>query len=117
MGSTQYPVQWVPRALSLGVKWPECEGDQSLPSSDKVTMRGPAPALPFMHRDDFTSAYIHVNISYFSSGFYTNILGIFIVFTKRAITTVHHILHYTHTHTHTHTHIYTHTHTHTYIYI
>jgi hypothetical protein len=33
LGPTQPPIQWVPGALSLGVKWPGCEADHSPPSS------------------------------------------------------------------------------------
>jgi hypothetical protein len=33
LGATQPPIQWVPRALSLGVKRPGCEADHSPPSS------------------------------------------------------------------------------------
>jgi hypothetical protein len=33
LGPTQSPIQWVPRALSLGVKRPRCEADHSPPSS------------------------------------------------------------------------------------
>jgi hypothetical protein len=36
LGPTQPSIQWVPRALSLGVKWPGCEADHSSPSSAKV---------------------------------------------------------------------------------
>jgi len=36
LGSTQPPIQWVPGALSLGVKWPGCEGDHSSASSAEV---------------------------------------------------------------------------------
>jgi hypothetical protein len=36
LGLTQPPVQWVPGALSLGVKWLGCEADHSPPSSAKV---------------------------------------------------------------------------------
>jgi hypothetical protein len=35
-GPTQPPVQWVPGALSLGVKRPGCEADHSPPSSAEV---------------------------------------------------------------------------------
>jgi hypothetical protein len=35
-GPTQAPIQWVPGALSLGVKWPGSEADHSLPSSAEV---------------------------------------------------------------------------------
>jgi hypothetical protein len=33
---TQPPIQWVPRALSLGIKWPGREADHSLPSSAEI---------------------------------------------------------------------------------
>jgi hypothetical protein len=33
LGFTQLPIQWVPGALSLGVKRLECEADNSSPSS------------------------------------------------------------------------------------
>jgi hypothetical protein len=36
LGPTQSPIQWVPEALSLGVKWPGREADHSPPSSAKV---------------------------------------------------------------------------------
>jgi hypothetical protein len=36
LGSTQHPIQWVPRALSLGVKRPEREAENSPPSSVEV---------------------------------------------------------------------------------
>jgi hypothetical protein len=36
LGPTQPPIQWVPGALSLGVKWPGREADHSPPSSAKV---------------------------------------------------------------------------------
>jgi hypothetical protein len=36
LGPTEPPIQWVPWALSLGVKWPEREADHSLPSSVEV---------------------------------------------------------------------------------
>jgi hypothetical protein len=36
LGPTQPPVQWVPGALSLGVKRPEREADHLPPSSAKV---------------------------------------------------------------------------------
>ena len=60
MGPNQYPVQWLPRAFSLRIKWPGCEGDQSLPSSDKIAMRGPAHPLPLRHTDDFTLPYTSI---------------------------------------------------------
>jgi hypothetical protein len=34
--SSQPPIQWVPGALSLGVKWPEREADYLPPSIDEV---------------------------------------------------------------------------------
>jgi hypothetical protein len=36
LGPTQPPIQWVPGALSLGVKRPVCEADHSPPSSAEV---------------------------------------------------------------------------------
>jgi hypothetical protein len=36
LGPTQPPIQWVPGAPSLGVKWPGREADHSPPSSAKV---------------------------------------------------------------------------------
>jgi hypothetical protein len=36
LGPTKPPIQWVPGALSLGVKRPEREGDHSPPSSAEV---------------------------------------------------------------------------------
>jgi hypothetical protein len=36
LGPTQLPIQWVPRALSLGVKRPEREADHSPPPSADV---------------------------------------------------------------------------------
>jgi hypothetical protein len=36
LGPTQPPIQWVPGALSLGVKWPGREADHSPPSSAEV---------------------------------------------------------------------------------
>jgi hypothetical protein len=37
LGSTQPPIQWVPGALSLELKWPGREADHSPPSSADVT--------------------------------------------------------------------------------
>jgi hypothetical protein len=36
LGPTQLPIQLVPGALSLGVKWPELEADHSPPSIAEV---------------------------------------------------------------------------------
>jgi hypothetical protein len=36
LGPTQPPIQWVPGALSLGVKWPGREADHSPPSMAEV---------------------------------------------------------------------------------
>jgi hypothetical protein len=43
---TQPPIQWVPGALSLAVKWPGYETDRSPPSSAEVRMRGAIPPPP-----------------------------------------------------------------------
>jgi len=63
LGTTQPPLQWVTGALSLGVKQPWRDADQSHPSSAEV-MRGathPLPHYVFMawcclvkYRDNFT---------------------------------------------------------------
>jgi hypothetical protein len=36
LGPIQLPIQWVPGALSLGVKWPGREADHSPPASAEV---------------------------------------------------------------------------------
>jgi hypothetical protein len=36
---TQPPIQWVPRALSLGMKWPESKDDHSLPFNAEVKVK------------------------------------------------------------------------------
>jgi hypothetical protein len=36
LGLTQTPIQWVPGALSLGIKRPGREADHSIPSSSEV---------------------------------------------------------------------------------
>jgi hypothetical protein len=36
LGATQPPISWVPAALSLGVKRPECEADHVPPPSAEV---------------------------------------------------------------------------------
>jgi hypothetical protein len=46
LGLTQPPIQWVPGALSLGVKRPGHEADDSFPSSAEVKMRGAIRPLP-----------------------------------------------------------------------
>jgi hypothetical protein len=43
---TQFPIQWVPGALSLGVKWKKHEAAHSPPSSAKVKNGGALPPLP-----------------------------------------------------------------------
>jgi hypothetical protein len=48
LGSTQSPGQWVPKALSLRVKWPACEAD-SLPSSSKARLRMCGPIVQLSH--------------------------------------------------------------------
>jgi hypothetical protein len=44
---TQPPIQWVPEALSPGVKRQERESDHSLPSSAEVKNGRPIPPLPY----------------------------------------------------------------------
>jgi hypothetical protein len=63
LGPTQPPIQWVPGALSLGVKRPEREADHLPPSSAEVKNAwsyASTPQYVFMawclvkHRDNFT---------------------------------------------------------------
>jgi hypothetical protein len=67
MVPTQPPIQWVPDALSLGVKWPVREADHSPPSSAEVKewleLYLHAPNTPswlgaqLKHRDNFTFTF------------------------------------------------------------
>jgi hypothetical protein len=64
LGSTQPPIQWVPGALSLGVKRAGREADHSPPSSaevkESVELYLHSPSTPswhgaqLKHRDNFT---------------------------------------------------------------
>jgi hypothetical protein len=64
LGPTRPPIQWVPGALSLGVKWMGCEADRSPPFSAEVKeYMEPYIHFPHMpswhgaqlkHRDNFT---------------------------------------------------------------
>jgi hypothetical protein len=63
VGPTQPPIQWVPGALSLGVKWPGREATTHLHLVPRSRMRGAIPPLPHYvfvawclvkHRDNFT---------------------------------------------------------------
>jgi hypothetical protein len=48
LGPIHSPIQWVPRALSRGVKRPGCEAVDSPPSSAEVKNDGAIPPLPHM---------------------------------------------------------------------
>jgi hypothetical protein len=57
LGYTKPPIQWVPVALSRGVKRPARETDHSSPSSADVNNDGAIPPLPHMsscRRGNFT---------------------------------------------------------------
>jgi hypothetical protein len=64
LGSTQPPIKWVPRALSLGVKRPGPEADHSRPSSAEVKIcvelylhslnTSSCRCAQLKHRDKFT---------------------------------------------------------------
>jgi hypothetical protein len=69
LGPTQPPIQWVPGALSLGVKRPEREADCSPPSSAEVknawsyTSTTPKVFMAWYfvkHRDNFTFFIINL---------------------------------------------------------
>jgi hypothetical protein len=52
LGPTQPPNQWLPGALSLGVKWPDHEADHSPPSTAEVKEHRaviPLPNTPSWH--------------------------------------------------------------------
>jgi hypothetical protein len=55
------PIQWVPEALSVGVKWLECEADHSLPTSvdfKKMWVYTSTPPYVFIkHRDNFNKSW------------------------------------------------------------
>jgi hypothetical protein len=46
LGHTQPPIQWVPGAISLGIKRPGHEADHSPPFSAEVRNDGAIPILP-----------------------------------------------------------------------
>jgi hypothetical protein len=48
LGLTQFPVQWMSGALSVGAKQPGCEADHSPPSSAEVKNGGAIPPFPHM---------------------------------------------------------------------
>jgi hypothetical protein len=48
LGATQPPIQWVPGALSLGVKWPGREADHSPLSSAELKNGGAIPPPPYV---------------------------------------------------------------------
>jgi hypothetical protein len=54
LGPTQPPFQWVPEALSLGVKRPVCEADHPPPSNAEVFMVW----CLVKHRDNFTFTFV-----------------------------------------------------------
>jgi hypothetical protein len=68
LGPIQPPIQWVPRALFLGVKRPRREADHSPPSSAEVKNAWSYTSTPqyvFMawclvkHRDNFTFTLVY----------------------------------------------------------
>jgi len=64
-GSGAHPIQWVPGALSLGIKWPGVKLITNLHLVPRSRMRGAIPTLlqhVFMwcllkHRDNFTFTF------------------------------------------------------------
>jgi hypothetical protein len=45
LGPIQPPIQWVPRAVSQGIKRPGCEDNHSPPSSTEIKTGGAIPSL------------------------------------------------------------------------
>jgi hypothetical protein len=79
LGPTQPPIQWVPGALSLGVKWPGCEADHSPPSSAEVKNACSYTSTPqyvftawclVKHRDNFTLPYKEQDAAWTVKAFY-----------------------------------------------
>jgi hypothetical protein len=73
LGPTQPPIQWLPVALFLGVKWPGREADRSPPSSDEVSSAWSYTSTPhyvFMawclvkHRDNFTFTFTYICVHF-----------------------------------------------------
>jgi hypothetical protein len=73
LGPTRPPIQWLPGALSLGVKRPEREADRSHPSSSEVKNAWgytSTPQYAFMawcsvkHRKTFTFTLPYLNLPY-----------------------------------------------------
>jgi hypothetical protein len=56
LSCTQPPIQCIPAAFSLGVKWPGHEADHSPPSNAKVKNDGAIP--PFPHMSSWHSAQL-----------------------------------------------------------
>jgi hypothetical protein len=76
LGPTQHPIQWVPGALSLGVRRPRREADHSPPSRPRSRMTGAIPPLPQYasmawcsvikkHRYKFTFTMFGIIINFF----------------------------------------------------
>jgi hypothetical protein len=57
LGPTHPPIQWIPGALSLGVKWPGCEADHSPPSSSKVKNVWSYTSTPAVHLHGMVLSY------------------------------------------------------------
>jgi hypothetical protein len=49
LGPTQPPIQWVPGALSLGIKWPGREADHSPQSNAEVKNAWSYTSAPPVH--------------------------------------------------------------------
>jgi hypothetical protein len=71
LGPTQPPIQWVPGALSLGVKRPVLEADHSPPSSAEIKTAWRYTSTPqyvFMawclikHWDNFTFTLLYIKV-------------------------------------------------------
>jgi hypothetical protein len=87
LGPTQPPIQWIPGALSRGVKRPGREADHSPPSSAEVkecvelytsTLQYALMAWCLVkHRDNFTFTFIDINEGpgFSSSSRYSDLIG------------------------------------------
>jgi len=62
--TTQPPIQWIPRALTLGVKQPGQEDDHSSPSSPKILLASWCFIKQEIHFDGMVLSHVQDNSSF-----------------------------------------------------
>jgi hypothetical protein len=63
LGPTQPPIQWVPGAVSLGIKWLGHEADHSPPSSAKIKNAWGYTSTPPIRLNDTTFTILELTTS------------------------------------------------------